>query len=94
MDTHNDLLHVFGRFSCFSAKLYCCTALRNEIDTYVNAVLDEYAIKTVMLTLEVIMWAVVIKLNFRNCSRTVSPIIAGFIYVITFGRQGALYFLP
>lgn len=89
------------------------TALRNGFDAYINAVMDEYALKAAMLTLEATVWAVLINTifgiaaawcltkfaftgkkilsTFIDLPVTVSPIIAGLIYVLTFGRQGALY---
>lgn len=89
------------------------TALRNGFDAYISAVMDEYAVKAAILTLEATVWAVLINTvfgiaaawcltkfaftgkkilsTFIDLPVTVSPIIAGLIYVLTFGRQGALY---
>ena len=89
------------------------TALRDGVNAYFNAITDEYAIKSVLLTIEATIWAVAINTlfgiaaawcltkfaftgkkflsTFIDLPVTVSPIIAGLIYVLTFGRQGALY---
>lgn len=89
------------------------TALQDGIETYITAVTDEYAVKSILLTLKATAAALVIntifglfaawtitKFTFRgkklistliDLPLTVSPIIAGLIYVLTFGRQSALY---
>lgn len=89
------------------------TALRQGLETYLNAVRDQYAVKAVLLTIRATVWAVCIntlfgvaaawcltKFAFRgkkllstliDLPVTVSPIIAGLIYVLTFGRQSSLY---
>ena len=89
------------------------TALREGIDAYTKAVTDDYAIKSVLLTLEATVIAVLVntafgifaawtitKFRFRgkkvistliDLPLTISPIIAGLIYVLTFGRQSFLY---
>ena len=89
------------------------TALREGIDVYMKAVTDEYAVKSVLLTLEATVIAVIVntvfgifaawtitKFRFRgkkvistliDLPLTISPIIAGLIYVLTFGRQSFLY---
>jgi sulfate transport system permease protein len=89
------------------------TAFREGLTAYINAVTDIYAIKSILLTIEATLIAVVIntvfgifaawtitKFQFRgkkiistliDLPLTISPIIAGLIYVLTFGRQSALY---
>lgn len=89
------------------------TALQDGIEAYITAVTDEYAVKSILLTLRATAAALVIntifglfaawtitKFTFRgkklistliDLPLTVSPIIAGLIYVLTFGRQSALY---
>jgi sulfate transport system permease protein len=89
------------------------TAFREGLTAYINAVTDTYAIKSILLTIEATLIAVVIntvfgifaawtitKFQFRgkkiistliDLPLTISPIIAGLIYVLTFGRQSALY---
>ncbi|MBR5760381.1 MAG: sulfate ABC transporter permease subunit CysW, partial [Thermoguttaceae bacterium] len=89
------------------------TALRSGIQTYWNSITDEYALKAAFLTIEAMVWAVVINTIFGVCAAwtltkfqfrgkktistlidlpvTVSPIIAGLIYVLTFGRQSFLF---
>ena len=89
------------------------TTLREGIDVYMKAVTDEYAVKSVLLTLEATVIAVIVntvfgifaawtitKFRFRgkkvistliDLPLTISPIIAGLIYVLTFGRQSFLY---
>lgn len=89
------------------------TALRQGLETYLNAIRDQYAVKAVLLTIRATVWAVCIntlfgvaaawcltKFAFRgkkllstliDLPVTVSPIIAGLIYVLTFGRQSSLY---
>jgi sulfate transport system permease protein len=89
------------------------TAFREGLTAYIDAVTDTYAIKSILLTIEATLIAVVIntvfgifaawtitKFQFRgkkiistliDLPLTISPIIAGLIYVLTFGRQSALY---
>lgn len=89
------------------------TAFAKGIQVFLAAVTDEYALKSVALTLEVAGITVVVntmfgifaawcltKFQFRgkkilsaliDLPLTVSPIIAGLIYVLTFGRQSVLY---
>lgn len=89
------------------------TALQDGIEAYITAVTDEYAVKSILLTLRATAAALVIntifglfaawtitKFTFKgkklistliDLPLTVSPIIAGLIYVLTFGRQSALY---
>ena len=89
------------------------TAFREGIQPFLAAVTDPYALKSIQLTLEATVFAVIIntifglfaawsitKFQFRgkkvistliDLPLTVSPIIAGLIYVLTFGRQSFLY---
>lgn len=89
------------------------TALREGFSAYLAAVTDKYAVKAILLTVQVTLIAVVVntifgifaawtitKFTFRgkkvistliDLPLTISPIIAGLIYVLTFGRQSALY---
>ena len=89
------------------------TAFREGIAPYWNAVTDEYAVKSILLTVQVTVITVIFntvfglfaawtitKFRFRgkkiistliDLPLTVSPIIAGLIFVLTFGRQSALY---
>lgn len=88
-------------------------ALRSGWSVYVEAVVDEYTIKALILTIEATVFAVVINTVFGLCAAwavtrfhfkgkkllttlidipvTVSPIIAGLIFILIFGRQSALY---
>lgn len=89
------------------------TAFEEGIQVFLDAVTDEYALKSIGLTIEVTVIAVIIntifgifaswcitRFQFRgkkvistliDLPLTVSPIIAGLIYVLTFGRQSAIY---
>lgn len=89
------------------------TAFESGIQAFWDAVSDEYAVKAILLTVEVALITVVIntifgvfatwcitKFSFKgkkvvstliDLPLTVSPIIAGLIYVLTFGRQSMLY---
>lgn len=89
------------------------TAFEEGIQVFLDAVTDEYALKSIGLTIEVTAIAVIIntifgifaswcitRFQFRgkkvistliDLPLTVSPIIAGLIYVLTFGRQSAIY---
>lgn len=89
------------------------TAFREGIAPYWNTVTDEYAVKSILLTVQVTVITVIFntvfglfaawtitKFRFRgkkiistliDLPLTVSPIIAGLIFVLTFGRQSALY---
>ncbi|MGN0291959.1 MAG: sulfate ABC transporter permease subunit CysW [Lachnospiraceae bacterium] len=89
------------------------TAFREGVGAYLDAITDEYAKKSVLLTIQATLWAVglntlfglcaawcITKFNFKgkkvistliDLPLTVSPIIAGLIYVLTFGRQSFLY---
>lgn len=89
------------------------TALRNGWNEYVTAISDTYAVKSILLTLKVVVITVVVntifglyaawlitKFTFRgkkiistliDLPLTISPIIAGLIFVLTFGRQSFLY---
>ncbi|MCD8356597.1 MAG: sulfate ABC transporter permease subunit CysW [Clostridia bacterium] len=89
------------------------TAFREGIQIYLEAVTDTYALKSIQLTLEATVLAVITntifglfaawcitKFNFGgkkiistliDLPLTVSPIIAGLIFVLTYGRQSALY---
>lgn len=88
-------------------------ALRKGWETYKAAVLDEYTLSAVGLTVEATIIAVIVntifgvfaswaitKFHFKgkkilttliDIPVTVSPIIAGLIFVLTYGRQSALY---
>ncbi|MGN1392788.1 MAG: sulfate ABC transporter permease subunit CysW [Succinivibrionaceae bacterium] len=89
------------------------TALRSGWDFFLTAVVDKYALKSMVLTLEVTVITVIIntifgvyaawlltKFSFKgkkmlsaliDLPLTISPIIAGLIFVLTFGRQSFLY---
>lgn len=89
------------------------TAFSDGIQTFVTAVTDSYALKSISLTVEVTLITVLINTIFGifaswsitrfqfkgkkiistmiDLPLTVSPIIAGLIYVLTFGRQSILY---
>lgn len=89
------------------------TALREGWNVYVKSVSDPYAVKAIVLTLEVVLFTVLVntvfgifaawlitKFTFHgkkvistliDLPLTISPIIAGLIFVLTFGRQSALY---
>ncbi len=89
------------------------TAFSEGIGPFLAAVTDTYALKSILLTIEVTVITVVINTVFGifaawcitrfsfpgkkvistliDLTLTVSPIIAGLIYVLTFGRQSALY---
>ena len=89
------------------------TAFEEGIQAFWDSVSDEYAVKAILLTVEVALITVVIntlfgvfaawcitKFSFKgkkvvstliDLPLTVSPIIAGLIYVLTFGRQSVLY---
>ena len=89
------------------------TAFEQGIGVFWKAVSDEYALKAVLLTIEVTVITVIIntifglfaswcitRFQFRgkkvistliDLPLTISPIIAGLIYVLTFGRQSILY---
>ena len=88
------------------------TAIRDGWNAYVKSVTDTYALKAILLTLEVVGITVVIntifgvfaawiitKFTFRgkkvistliDLPLAISPIIAGLIFVLTFGRQSFL----
>lgn len=89
------------------------TALRDGWNEYVTAISDTYAVKSILLTLKVVVITVVVNTIFRlyaawlitkftfrgkkiistliDLPLTISPIIAGLIFVLTFGRQSFLY---
>lgn len=89
------------------------TALRDGWNEYVTAISDTYAVKSILLTLKVVVITVVVntifglyaawlitKFTFRgkkiistliDLPLTISPIITGLIFVLTFGRQSFLY---
>ena len=89
------------------------TALRDGWNEYVTAISDTYAVKSILLSLKVVVITVVVntifglyaawlitKFTFRgkkiistliDLPLTISPIIAGLIFVLTFGRQSFLY---
>lgn len=89
------------------------TAFEEGVQVFLDAVTDEYALKSIGLTTEVTVIAVILntifgifaswcitRFQFRgkkvistliDLPLTVSPIIAGLIYVLTFGRQSAIY---
>ena len=80
-------------------------ALKSGWQVFWDAVSDEYTLKAVLLTLEATACAVVFntifglftawsvtKFHFKGKKiLTVSPVIAGLIFVLTFGRQSVLY---
>jgi sulfate transport system permease protein len=89
------------------------TAFSDGISAFIKAVTDEYALKSILLTVEVTVITVILNTIFGifaswcitrfqfkgkkiistliDLPLTVSPIIAGLIYVLTFGRQSVLY---
>lgn len=89
------------------------TAIRDGWNAYVKSVTDTYAVKSILLTLEVVAITVVVntifgvfaawiitKFTFRgkkiistliDLPLAISLIIAGLIFVLTFGRQSFLY---
>lgn len=89
------------------------TALRDGWNEYVTAISDTYAVKSILLTLKVVVITVVVNTIFGlyaawlitkftfwgkkiistliDLPLTISPIIAGLIFVLTFGRQSFLY---
>lgn len=89
------------------------TAFGKGVGAFVDAVSDEYALKSIFLTLKVTVITVIFNTFFGifaawsitrfqfkgkkvistliDLPLTVSPIIAGLIYVLTFGRQSWLY---
>lgn len=89
------------------------TAFSSGLHVFVNAITDEYALKAILLTIEVTVISVIFNTVFGifaswcmtrfqfkgkkvlsaliDLPLTVSPIIAGLIYVLTFGRQSAVY---
>ena len=89
------------------------TALRDGWNEYVTAISDTYAVKSILLTLKVVVITVVVNtifglyaawlitiFTFRgkkiistliDLPLTISPIIAGLIFVLTLGRQSFLY---
>ena len=60
-------------------------AFRDGIEKYREAVTDKYTISAVLLTLEAFLTTLI------DLPVTISPIIAGLIFVLTFGRQSILY---
>ena len=88
-------------------------ALSKGWSTYVEAVIDEYTIKALLLTVKATLIAVVFNTVFGLCAAwaltrfhfrgkkllttlidvpvTVSPVIAGLIYILVFGKQSVLY---
>lgn len=88
-------------------------AFKQGFEVYKQAVVDDYTVKAVLLTVEATAFALVIntifglsaawsltKFNFKgkkilttliDLPVTVSPIIAGLIFLLTFGRQSPLY---
>ena len=88
-------------------------SLKKGWEYYLEAVLDEYTIKALQLTLQATVIAVVCNTIFGLCASwaitrfhfrgkkilttlidipvTVSPIIAGVIYILVFGKQSVLY---
>lgn len=89
------------------------TALREGLPPFLAAITDKYAVKSVQLTIEATVIAVIVntifglfaawsitKFQFRgkkvvstliDLPLTVSPVIAGLVFVLTYGRQSALY---
>lgn len=89
------------------------TAFREGVQPFLAAVTDEYALKSIQLTLEATVLAVITntifglfaawcitKFTFHgkkvistliDLPLTVSPIIAGLVFVLTYGRQSILY---
>lgn len=89
------------------------TAFREGIGAFVQAIIDEYALKAVKLTLEATLFAVLVNTVFGCCAAwcitkfqfrgkkivstlidlpvTISPVIAGLIFLLLYGRQSLLY---
>jgi sulfate transport system permease protein len=89
------------------------TAFKDGIQVFIDAVSDEFALKSIGLTVEVTLITVIFNTIFGifaawsitrfqfkgkkiistliDLPLTVSPIIAGLIYVLTFGRKSSLY---
>lgn len=89
------------------------TALREGFAVFVKAITDQYAMKSVILTLQATVVSVVVntifgvfaswlitKFRFRgkkvisaliDLPLTISPIIAGLVFVLTYGRNSILY---
>lgn len=89
------------------------TAFSNGIRVFIDAVTDKYAVKAILLTIEITVITVLVNTIFGlfaswcltrfqfkgkkvistilDLPLTVSPIIAGLIYILTFGRQSILY---
>jgi sulfate transport system permease protein len=89
------------------------TAFKDGIQVFIDAVSDEFALKSIGLTVEVTLITVIFNTIFGifaawsitrfqfkgkkiistliDLPLTVSPIIAGLIYVLTFGRKSFLY---
>lgn len=89
------------------------TAFREGIGAFVQAIIDEYALKAVKLTLEATLFAVLVNTVFGCCAAwcitkfqfrgkkivstlidlpvTISPVIAGLIFLLLYGRQSVLY---
>lgn len=89
------------------------TAFREGIGAFVQAIIDEYALRAVKLTLEATLFAVLVNTVFGCCAAwcitkfqfrgkkivstlidlpvTISPVIAGLIFLLLYGRQSLLY---
>ncbi len=89
------------------------TAFREGTAAFIKAVTDKYAVKSILLTVEVTLITVVVntifgiaaawtltKYSFKgkkllsaliDLPLTISPIIAGLIFVLTFGRNSIIY---
>lgn len=89
-------------------------ALRSGWKVYAAAVIDEYTIKALLLTVKATLFAVIFntifgifaawaltKFQFRgkkllttliDLPVTISPVIAGLIFLLVFGRQSPVYF--
>lgn len=89
------------------------TAFREGAGAFIQAITDEYALKSVKLTLEATLCAVLVNTVFGCCAAwcitkfqfrgkklvstlidlpvTISPVIAGLIFLLLYGRQSALY---
>ena len=89
------------------------TAFREGAAAFIKAVTDKYAVKSILLTVEVTLITVVVNTIFGIAAAwtltrysfkgkkllsalidlplTISPIIAGLIFVLTFGRSSIIY---
>ena len=99
--------------ACTSVGVCHLHGIEGGMESFVSSVTDEYAVKSILLTVKVTVITVIInsvfgifaawlitRFKFRgkkiistliDLPLTISPIIAGLIFVLTFGRQSAIY---